>query len=164
MQIQFYLMLSHLICFSYFKYSYFNRIITQKFWHKYRHIFKEAKDLQKEPFWTNVQLCHSLCSGCCRRLRMWLCVPCQLGTGSKAPPGSTDSSIQSLVTPAAIPAHNSSHHSPVNTEYWDIKELNKLEMLCWTPRAVCLAGSCSLPTASLTDLDLFQVCSTDQTE
>lgn len=91
--------------------------------------------------------------------RMWLCVPCQLGTGSKAPPGSTDSSIQSFVTPAAIPAHNSSHHSPVNTEYWDIKELNKLEMLCWTPRAACLAGSCSLPTASLTELALFQVCS-----
>lgn len=161
MQIQLYLMLSHLICFSYFKYSYFNRIITQKFWHKHRHIFKEARDAQEEPFCADVQLCHSLCS--CSR-RMWLCVPCQLGTGSRAPPGSTDSSIQPLVTPAAIPAHNSSHHSPANPQYWDIKELNKLETLCWTARAVCLAGSWSLPTASLTALELFQVYSTHQTE
>lgn len=164
MQIPLYFTLSHLICFSYFKYSCFNRIITWKLWHKYRHIFKEAKDAQKEPFWTNVQLCHSLCSCSCRRLRMWLRVPCQPGPGSTAPPGSPDSSIQLPVTPAAIPAHNSSHHSPANTQYWDIKELNKLEMLCWTPRAVCLAGSCSLPTASLTALELFQVYSTDQTE
>lgn len=164
MQIQLYLMLSHLICFSYFKYSCFNRIITQKFWHKYRHIFKEAKDAQKEPFWTNVQPATVSARAPAGELRMWLRVPCQLGTGSKAPPGSTDLSIQSLVTPAAIPAHNSSHHSSANTEYWDMKELNELEMLCWTPRAVCLAGSSSLPTASLTALELFQVYSTDQTE
>lgn len=76
-------MLSHLICFSYFKYSCFNRIITQKFWHKCRHIFKEAKDAQKEPFWTNVQLATVSARAPAGEPRMWLRAPCQPGTGAE---------------------------------------------------------------------------------
>lgn len=99
---------------------------------------------------------------------MWLYVLCQPSSKSKAPSGSTDSSSQSLVTPAANPIQNTNNYFSANTEYWDIKELNKLETLCWT---LCTKSSlpcriliCSLPRASLAALELLQVYSTVQTE
>lgn len=168
MQIQSYIMLSQLICFSFFKYSCFNWIITQKFWHIYRHLFREAKDAQKQPFWTNLQLATAATYAHPRELRTWRHVPCQLSSKSKAPSGNTGSSAQSLVTPAANPTQNTNNDFSANTEYWDIKELNELGTLCWTLRTEgsvpCRILICSLPRASLATLEWLQVYSADQTE
>lgn len=93
---------------------------------------------------------------------------CQVRPKSKAPPGSTDSPHQTLVTPAANPAQTTNNYFSANTDYRDTKELNKWETLCWTlrtegslPRRILI---CSLPRASPAALELLQVYSTDQTE
>lgn len=65
---------------------------------------------------------------------MWLHVPCQFSSKSKTPSGPIDSSSPPLGTPAANPTQNTNDYFSANTEYWGIKELNKLGTLCWTLR------------------------------
>lgn len=97
---------------------------------------------------------------------MWLRVRRRLSSRKKrAPSGSADWWNQ---TRAEYPAQNTNNSFAAKTQHRDIKELNKLETLCWTSctesSLPCRILICSLPRASLAGLELLQVYSTDQTE